>query len=118
MREDAPLSFLTIIGTVGVTGTTLAMSVATPVLLPCSILPAVALRYAYGASVEKHEERRRSARVLKYSQVLASGPTREQAGTAFLHMVRDEFDAERWHWCASRTVAAPSWTTRPRTHDR
>lgn len=93
VREDAPLAFLTIIGTVGVTGTALAMSVATPVLLPCSILPAVALRYAYGASVAKHDERRRSARVLEYSQVLASGPTREEALTAFLHMVRDEFDA-------------------------
>lgn len=94
VREDAPLSFLTIIGTVGVTGTALAMSVATPVLLPCSVLPAVALRYAYGASVEKQEERRRSARVLEYSQVLASGPTRERAVSAFLHMVREEFDAE------------------------
>jgi PAS domain S-box-containing protein len=93
VREDAPLSLLTIIGTVGVTGTVLAMSVAAPVLLPCSVLPAVALRYAYGASAARHDERRRSARVLEYSQVLASGPTREVALAAFLHMVRQEFDA-------------------------
>ena len=93
VREDAGLSLLTIIGTVGLTGTLLGLSVATPVLLPCAVLPAVALRYAYGASAAKHEERRRSARVLEYSQVLASGATREIALTAFLRMVHAEFDA-------------------------
>jgi PAS domain S-box-containing protein len=93
VREDAGLSLLTTIGTVGLTGTVLEMSVAAPVLLPCSVLPAIALRYAYGASAAKHEERRRSARVLEYSRVLASGPTRDVALGAFLHMVHSEFDA-------------------------
>lgn len=93
LREDAGLSLLTVVGTVGLTGTVLAMGVATPVLLPCAVLPAIALRFAFGASAAKHEERRRSARVLAYSQVLASGPTRDVAIGAFLHMVQQEFDA-------------------------
>lgn len=93
LRSDARLSLLTVIGTVGLTGSVLAMSVATPVLLPCAVLPAIALRFGYGATAAEHEERRRSTRVLAYSQVLASGPSRSTAITAFLQMLRQEFDA-------------------------
>lgn len=93
-RQDAPLSMLTTFGTVCLTATVLVLAVAAPVLLPCVVLPAAALRYAYGASAGKHEERRRSARVLEYSQVLASGPTREGALRAFLHLVQREFEAD------------------------
>ena len=93
LRNDARLSLLTVIGTVGMTGCLLAMSVATPVLLPCAVLPAIALRFGYGATAAEHEERRRSTRVLAYSQVLASGPSRSTAITAFLRMLRQEFDA-------------------------
>ncbi|MFC5730642.1 MULTISPECIES: sensor histidine kinase [Nocardioides] len=93
LREDARLSVLTIIGTIGTTGTVLAMAVAAPVLLPCAVLPAVALRFAFGASAAKQEERRRSARVLAFSQVLASGPSRDAATASFLHMVSQEFEA-------------------------
>jgi PAS domain S-box-containing protein len=93
VREDAPLSLLTIIGTVGLTGTVLALSVTAPVLLPCAVLPAAALWYAYGVSAAKHEERRRSARVLEYSQVLASGPSRSRAIGALLRLVHQEFEA-------------------------
>lgn len=94
LREDARLSVLTAIGTVGITGTVLAIAVAAPILLPCAVLPAIALRFAFAASAAKQEERRRSARVLSFSQILASGPTREVAVESFLSMTRQEFDAE------------------------
>lgn len=92
VRQDAGLSAMTVVGTVCLTVTVLVLSVTAPVLLPCAALPAAALRYAYGASAAKVEERRRSARVLEYSQVLASGPTRARALEAYLTLVSEEFE--------------------------
>lgn len=92
IRQDASLSVMTVIGTVCLTATILVLSVTAPVLLPCAILPAAAMRYAYGATAAKQEERRRSARVLEYSQVLASGPSRTGALRALLELVEGEFE--------------------------
>ncbi|KQX62827.1 ATP-binding protein [Angustibacter sp. Root456] len=97
LREDAQLSALTMLGTVALTLTVLAMAASTPVLLPCAVLPALALTYSYRASAERHEEHRRSARVLEFSQVLASGPTRGLAAGAFLRLVSEEFQTD---WAA------------------
>lgn len=93
VREDGGLSVLTIMGTTGLTGTVLVLSVSAPALLPCAVLPAVALRYAYRATAERYEQRRRSGRVLDYSHVLASGPTGPDAVAALLRLVHEEFAA-------------------------
>lgn len=93
LREDARLSVMTIIGTVGMTGIVLVMVVTAPVLLPCAVLPAIALRFGYAASAAKQDERRRSARVLAFSQILASGPDHDVAIESFLATVRQEFGA-------------------------
>jgi PAS domain S-box-containing protein len=97
LREDAQLSVLTMLGTSALVGTVLAMAVSTPVLLPCAVLPALALTYSYRASAERYEEHRRSARVLEFSQVLASGPPRDLASGAFLRLVSEEFTTD---WAA------------------
>jgi PAS domain S-box-containing protein len=93
VREDAALSVLTIVGTIGFAGTALVMAVTAPLLLPCTVLPAAAIWYAYGVSASKYEERRRSARVLEYSQVLATGPSRASAIEALLELLHKEFEA-------------------------
>lgn len=93
-REDGLLTLFTVVGTVGLASSVIALAVYTPLLLPCAILPAVAVRYAYAASAAKHEERRRSARVLDFSQVMASGPDQVVASAAFLRLVSAEFAAD------------------------
>lgn len=93
LRQDATLAILTVLGTAALTGTVLVMAVQAPVLLPYAVLPAVALWYSYRASAAKHEERRRSALLLEYSQVLVSGPTRAEALLALLSLLQEQFDA-------------------------
>ena len=94
VREDARSAAFTLIATVALTATGVSIAAHTPVLLPVVVLPAAAITYAYRATATEAEERDRSARVLAFSQVLASSPERDDAVTAFLRLARDGFYAD------------------------
>jgi PAS domain S-box-containing protein len=94
MREDLRSSAFTLVATVALTATTVSMAAHTPALLPFAVLPAAAITYAYRSTAMEAEERRRSSRVLSFSEVLAASPTREVAVAAFLNVAREGFFAD------------------------
>jgi PAS domain S-box-containing protein len=94
IREDLRPAAFTLTSTVALTATGVSLAAHTPVLLPCVILPAAAITYAYRATATEAQERQRSARVLAFSQVLAAGPGRRVAVTAFLRLAREGFFAD------------------------
>jgi PAS domain S-box-containing protein len=94
VREDLRSAAFTLIATVALTATGVSIAAHTPVLLPVVVLPAAAITYAYRATATEAEERDRSARVLAFSQVLATSPERDVAVTAFLRLARDGFYAD------------------------
>ena len=94
MRQYLGGSGLTLVSTVALAATGVSMAVHTPLLLPVTVLPAVAITYAYRAAATEVEERERSSRVLAFSQVLASSPERNIAVTEFLRLARDAFFAD------------------------
>ena len=94
VREDLRSAVFTLIATVALTATGVALAAHTPVLLPFVVLPAAAITYAYRTTATEAEERDRSTRVLAFSQVLASSPERDVAVTAFLRLARDGFYAD------------------------
>jgi PAS domain S-box-containing protein len=94
VREDLRSAAFTLTATVALTAMGVALAAHTPVLLPFVVLPAAAITYAYRATATEAEERDRSARVLAFSQVLASSPERDIAVTAFLRLAREGFYAD------------------------
>jgi PAS domain S-box-containing protein len=93
IRQDLRLTTFTLAATTAMSATVVTIAVHTPIFLPFTALPAVAITYAYRATATESEERARSAHVLAFSRVLAGGPTREVAVAAFLRLVRDGFFA-------------------------
>jgi PAS domain S-box-containing protein len=94
IREDLRLAAFTTASTVALASTVATIAVHTPVFLPFTVLPAAAITYAYRATATEAEERRRSSRVLAFSQVLAGSPGREVAVDAFLRLAREGFFAD------------------------
>src|SRR3954454_10986392 len=71
VRDGAPLSAMMAVGMVALGGTAVTVSWAAPALLPFTVVPAVALTFAYKSAAQEAEERQRSTQLLALSQVLA-----------------------------------------------
>jgi PAS domain S-box-containing protein len=94
VRDGLKLSGVMAIGTVAVGGTAVTLAAAAPALLPFALMPAVALTFAFKAAAQESEERERSGRLLRLSQVLAGRLDGEQMLEAFLDLTRQAFGAD------------------------
>ncbi|MCW2723294.1 MAG: hypothetical protein JWN35_215 [Frankiales bacterium] len=95
VRDGVRLSLVMALGMVGVGGTAATLAGAAPALLPFTVIPAVALTFAYRAAAQESEERQRSSRLLALSQVLAGRLEPEDLVAAFLDLTRQAFGADR-----------------------
>jgi PAS domain S-box-containing protein len=94
VRAGLRLSVVMAVGTVALGGTTVTLASAAPALLPFALMPAVALTFAFKAAAQESEERERSSRLLRLSQVLAGRLDGEQMLEAFLDLSRQAFGAD------------------------
>ncbi|MGZ6827947.1 MAG: PAS domain-containing protein, partial [Mycobacteriales bacterium] len=94
VRDGARLSTVMAIGTVALGGTAVTLAAAAPALLPFSLMPAVALTFAFKAAAQESDERERSSRLLALSQVLAGRLDADEVLTAFLDLTRQAFGAD------------------------
>jgi PAS domain S-box-containing protein len=94
VRDGLKLSAVMAIGTVALGGTAVTLASAAPALLPFALMPAVALTFAFKAAAQESEERERSGRLLRLSQVLAGRLDGEQMLEAFLDLTRQAFGAD------------------------
>jgi PAS domain S-box-containing protein len=94
VRAGLKLSVVMAVGTVALGGTAVTLASAAPALLPFALMPAVALTFAFQAAAQESEERERSARLLRLSQVLAGRLDGEQMLEAFLDLTRQAFGAD------------------------
>jgi PAS domain S-box-containing protein len=95
VREGVRLSLVMALGMVALGGTAVTLAGAAPALLPFTVIPAVALTFAYRAAAQESEERQRSSRLLALSQVLAGRLESEDLVAAFLDLTRQAFGADR-----------------------
>jgi PAS domain S-box-containing protein len=79
--------------TVAVGGGAVVMGGAAPAMLPFSLVPGVALLFAYRATAQSAEQRQRSARLLALSHVLAGRVEADELLPAFLSQCRQAFGA-------------------------
>ncbi len=94
VRDGAKLSGVMAIGTVALGGTAVTLAGAAPALLPFSLMPAVALTFAFKAAAQESDERERSSRLLALSQVLAGRLDADEVLEAFLDLTRQAFGAD------------------------
>jgi PAS domain S-box-containing protein len=94
VRDGLKLSTVMAIGTVALGGTAVTLASAAPALLPFALMPAVALTFAFKAAAQESEERERSGRLLRLSQVLAGRLDGEEMLEAFLDLTRQAFGAD------------------------
>ncbi|MCW2598338.1 MAG: domain S-box protein [Frankiales bacterium] len=94
VRDGAKLSTVMAIGTVALGGTAVTLASAAPALLPFSLMPAVALTFAFKAAAQESEERERSSRLLALSQVLAGRLDADEVLASFLDLTRQAFGAD------------------------
>src|SRR3954471_16466201 len=94
VREDARLSAVMAVGMVALGGTAVTVASAAPALLPFTVVPAVALTFAYRAAAQESEERHRSTQLLALSQVLAGRLHADEITGAFLDLSRQAFGAD------------------------
>lgn len=94
VRDGYRLSLVMAIGTVALGGTAVTLASAAPALLPFALMPAVALTFAFKAAAQESEERERSARLLRLSQVLAGRLEAEEMLEAFLDLTRQAFGVD------------------------
>jgi PAS domain S-box-containing protein len=94
VRDGVKLSTVMAVGTVALGGTAVTLASAAPALLPFALMPAVALTFAFKAAAQESEERERSARLLRLSQVLAGRLDGEEMLEAFLDLTRKAFGAD------------------------
>lgn len=93
-RDGARLAAITAIGTVALGATVVVIAGSAPALLPFSLIPAVALRFAYQAAAQEAEERERSSKLLALSQLLAGRLDADEVVGAFLDLTRKAFSAD------------------------
>ena len=93
VRDGLWLSAVMALGSVGLGATFVVLAAQAPALLPFSVLPAVALNYAFRAAAHEVEERLRGARLLELSQLLAGRLDPDEAVPAFLRLTRQAFSA-------------------------
>src|SRR3954447_608076 len=94
VRDGAPLSAMMAVGMVALGGTAVTVSWAAPALLPFTVVPAVALTFAYKSAAQEAEERQRSTQLLALSQVLAGRLDADEVLGAFLDLSRQAFGAD------------------------
>ena len=92
--DGARLALVTATATVAMAGGGVVAGWAAPALLPFSLVPAVALLYAFRATAATSEQRQRSARLLALSHVLAGRVDPDEMLPAFLSQCRQAFGAE------------------------
>ena len=89
--ETWKLSSIMAAGGIALGSVAVVVGRSAPVLLPFTLLPAVALRYAFRTAAEEAEERARSARLLALSQVLAGRFETGDLLSNFLGLMRETF---------------------------
>ena len=94
LRDGARLALLSAAVCVAVAGGGVLAATHAPALLPFSVVPAMALLYAFRATALAAEQRERSARLLTLSHVLAGRVDAEQMMPAFLSQCRQAFGAD------------------------
>ena len=92
--DGARLALVTAATTIALTGGAVVAGNAAPALLPFSLVPAVALLFAFRATAQSSEQRQRSARLLALSHVLAGRVDADEMLPAFLSECRQVFGAE------------------------
>ncbi len=92
--DGVRLSLVTATATVAMAGSGVVAASAAPALLPFSLVPAVALLFAFRATAQSSEQRARSARLLTLSHVLAGRVDPDEMLPAFLSQCRQAFGAE------------------------
>jgi PAS domain S-box-containing protein len=94
VRDGAKLSAVMAVGTVALGATAVTLTSAAPALLPFSLMPALALTFAFKAAAQESDERERSARLLQLSQVLAGRLDADEVLDSFLALTRQAFGAD------------------------
>ena len=94
VRDGVKLSTIMAIGTVALGGTAVTLADSAPALLPFSLMPAVALTFAFKAAAQESDERERSSRLLALSQVLAGRLDADEVLESFLDLTRQAFGAD------------------------
>jgi PAS domain S-box-containing protein len=91
LREQARLSIFMAAGSVATGLTTVAIALREPLLLPVTAMPALAMTFAYRVAAQGADERARSTKLLRLSQVLA---TPQDALSRVLGLARGAFGAD------------------------
>jgi PAS domain S-box-containing protein len=94
LRDGVRLALVTATTTVAMAGGGVVAGEAAPALLPFSLVPAVALLFAFRATAATAEQRQRSARLLALSHVLAGRVDPDELLPAFLSQCRQAFGAD------------------------
>lgn len=94
LADGVRLALVTMTGTVAVAGGGVLAGGAAPALLPFTLVPAIALLYAFRATAQSVEQRQRSAGLLALSHVLAGRVDPTEMLPAFLSQCRETFGAE------------------------
>ena len=94
LTDGARLAVITATATVAMAGGGVVAGASAPALLPFSLVPAVALLFAFRATAQSSEQRQRSARLLALSHVLAGRVDPDEMLPAFLSQCRQAFGAE------------------------
>ncbi|MCA1711686.1 MAG: PAS domain-containing protein [Actinobacteria bacterium] len=94
VREGVGLAAVMAVGMVALGGTAVVVASAAPALLPFTVVPAVALTFAYRAAAQEAEERQRASRLLALSQVLAGRLEADEVVGAFLDLTRQAYGAD------------------------
>ena len=92
--DGSKLALVTATATVAMAGSGVVSADVAPALLPFSLVPAVALLFAFRATAQSSEQRQRSARLLALSHVLAGRVDPDELLPAFLSQCRQAFGAE------------------------
>ena len=92
--DGARLALVTAIATVAMAGGAVVAGAEAPALLPFSLVPAVALLFAFRATAQSSEQRQRSARLLALSHLLAGRVDPDEMLAAFLSQCRQAFGAD------------------------
>ncbi|MCW2615969.1 MAG: domain S-box protein [Frankiales bacterium] len=94
LRDGSRLALVTAVATVAMAGGGVLAAMHAPALLPFSLVPAVALLFAFRATAQAAEQRQRSSRLLALSHVLAGRVDPDEMLPAFLSQCRQAFGAE------------------------
>jgi PAS domain S-box-containing protein len=95
LAENWQLSGIMAVGNVALGTVAVAVGQSAPTLLPFTLLPAVALTYAYRLAAQRSDERDRAARLLDLSQGLVGRLDADELVRSFLHSARQAFRADR-----------------------